>query len=54
MEHACVVEAWAWRAIAGMERHGRAATGATPRVWMTVTKGVGWMPRSFVPMKDVA
>ncbi len=21
---------------------------------VTVTKGVGWMPRSFVPMKDVA
>jgi len=32
-----------------MRRRGR------PRVMcVTVTKGVGWMPRSFVPTKDVA
>jgi hypothetical protein len=37
--------------------HGPAATGATLRSRVgvqTVREGVGWMPRPFVPKKDVA
>ena len=32
----------------------RCGDGGDPALWVTVTKGVGWMPRSFVPTKDVA
>ena len=45
------MEIWLWVELLW---HGRAATGATPWPGVTVTKGVGWMPRSSVPKKDVA
>ena len=43
-----------WVCAVGARAEGDGGDPATWVVCVTVREGVGWMPRSFVPKKDVA